>query len=79
MKRPKVGDRVESLRKFVGIEVGDIGTVIEDYGAGIMVAWHPLPPGVPLDEIVNMFAINPKTPQRDGFGNDELNLLEVLE
>ena len=43
MRRPKVGDRVESLRKFIGIEEGDIGTVIEYYGTGIYVAWHPLP------------------------------------
>ncbi len=78
MKRPQVGDRVESLAKFVGIEVGDVGTVIEDYGAGIMVAWHPLPQ-VSLAEIASMYAIDPKCPQRDEFGDDELDLLEVIE
>ncbi len=51
--------------------------MIEDYGTGIMVAWHPLPPGVPLDEMVNMSW--PNAPQRDEFGNDELDLLEVVE
>ena len=79
MRRPVVGDRVESLQKFIGIEEGDIGTVIEDYGTGIMIAWHPLPKGPTLAEIAEMYGINPKCPQRDGFGNDELDLLEIVE
>ena len=79
MKRPAVGDKVKSLRQFVGISVGDVGTVIEDYGTGIMIAWEPLPRDVALNELVTMYAIDPRCPQRDGFGDEELNMLEVIE
>ena len=79
MSRPKVGDRVRSLRSFVGINKGDEGVIIEDYGTGVCVAWEPYPRDIPLALIVNLYAVDPACPQRDGFGNDELDLLEVLE
>lgn len=74
-----VGTKVRLLRDFYGINKGDIGYIIEDYGNGVTVAWCPLPMNKTLQEISQMYGIDPDCPRRDGFSNDEFQFLEVIE
>jgi hypothetical protein len=73
-----IGTRVVSLHDFVGIPKGTEGVIDEDYGDGIMVAWD-LPPGIlPVGyrEYDGRPAVSSRI-VRDGFGLNELCLLEV--
>lgn len=71
MTKPEatIGTRVRAVRGFYGVPVGTEGVVDEHYLGGVMVAWDPKYDGVPTfrSGIV-----------RDGFGDDELDLLEVI-
>jgi hypothetical protein len=65
-KEAKIGTKVRSLVEFADVPKGTTGTIDEDYGKGVMVAWE-------LDKW-------PKDrPLRDGFDKkDELVFLEVI-
>jgi hypothetical protein len=36
---PKIGNKVKATRDFVGVPVGSVGMVVEDYGTGITIEW----------------------------------------
>lgn len=85
MSRPKVGDKIRSLHSFSGVPQYTVGVVVEDYDDGVTVAWdlpdRPLPSNTRPSEMTfaRMPALHPLAPLRDGFGNDELDMLEVLD
>lgn len=75
-----IGTRVRALVAFAGVPASTEGVVDEHYDGGLMVAWDlpeaPLPPG--YREHDGAPAIRSRI-LRDGFGWDELELLEVVE
>jgi len=82
-RKPRVGERVRSLRAFMGVPKGTIGVCDEDYGSGVTIAWdledRPLPKDWKFDlNDSGTWAINPKSPLRDGFGIGELAFLELV-
>ncbi len=74
-----IGTRVRAMRGFSGVLVGTEGVVDEHYLGGVMVAWDlardPLPPG--YSKYDGVPAIRSRI-LRDGFGDDELHMLEVV-
>jgi hypothetical protein len=74
-----IGTRVRALRAFSGVPAGTEGVVDEQYMGGAMVAWDlpeaPLPPG--YREHDGVPAVRSRI-LRDGFGDDELDMLEVV-
>jgi len=67
-----VGAKVVSLRKFCEIKVGTNGVIVEDYGSGVTVAWDlpyrpAIPAGFTVEEVGDMWAVDPDCPVRDGF------------
>lgn len=82
-RKPRVGERVRSLRAFMGVPKGTIGVCDEDYGSGVTIAWdltgRPLPRDWKFDlNDPGTWAINPENPLRDGFEIGELAFLELV-
>ena len=73
-----IGTRVRAVRGFSGVPLGTEGVVDEHYLGGVMVAWdlarEPLPPD--YREYDGVPAVRSRI-LRDGFGDDELGMLEV--
>lgn len=62
----KVGDPCIVLADFSGIKAGERGKVIENYKTGVMVEWQ---------DREDSWIGEPRKPQSDGFGDDELEYL----
>lgn len=83
----EVGNRVRSLRDFAGVPKGSEGFVIEHYNlsgvGGVTIGWdlpnHPFPKEKSMEEVAEMYAINPKCPIRDSFSPEELIFLELCQ
>jgi len=74
-----IGTRVRAVRGFSGVPLGTEGVLDKRYEGGLTVAWdlhdRPLPPG--YREYDGVPAARSRI-LRDGFTDDELDLLEVV-
>lgn len=81
----EIGQKVKTLSEFSGVPKYSIGYIIEtyDHGRAVTVAWdlkdRPYPNNMLPEEVAELPAVNPRCPLRDGFSQDELFYLEVLE
>lgn len=73
-----VGTRIVLLVELSGLPAGTNGVIDQDYGTGVMVAWHLPGRGLPKNYRVwdGKWACAPGAPLRDGFDKaTELHML----
>jgi hypothetical protein len=66
----KVGTQVRANRSFVGVPLGTMGIIKEDYGSGVMVEWIDLE-GEGWEPLVDGFDKQTELQYLDYFGDPE--------